>query len=199
MKPHRLAFVRSALAGTLLSSVLAAGGARWAARGASTPQPAQPRTVILVRHAEKASDDPKDPSLSELGQERARALARLLARSGARRLVASEFKRTRETLAPLGQALGVEVESVPARELERLSKELAASPPGSTVVVAGHSNTVPALAARLGAPLAGLTEGPPGAALDDAEYDRLFVLTLPPEGVALAPAVLELAYGRESP
>lgn len=158
-----------------------------------------PRTVILVRHAEKGADDPRDPALSERGRERAQDLARLLARSGARRLVVSEYRRTRETLEPLAATLGLELERVPARELETLAHSLEATPPGATVVVAGHSNTIPALAARLGAQLADVADGGQGPTLDEAEYDRLFVLTLPPAGSDLAPAVLELAYGRASP
>jgi phosphohistidine phosphatase SixA len=199
MKTFSLPSPRRAIP-ALLALVLAAGAARSGRQGSDgAARAAAQRTVILVRHAEKAADDPRDPALSEAGRERARALAQLLARSGARRLVASEYRRTRETLAPLSEALGVALESFPARELEALAKDLAGTPAGSTVVVAGHSNTVPALAARLGAPLAGVTEGAQGPALDEQEYDRLFVLTLPPAGSALAPAVLELAYGRASP
>ena len=33
-------------------------------------------TFILVRHAEKATDDPKDPNLSEAGLMRAQSLAK---------------------------------------------------------------------------------------------------------------------------
>lgn len=190
------------LAAALTVITLVSGPLRAPEDAAPAPQSAAsaPRTVILVRHAEKGADDPRDPALSELGRERAQDLARLLARSGARRLVVSEYRRTRETLEPLAATLGLELESVPARELEDLAKSLAATPPGETVVVAGHSNTVPALAERLGATLRDVTGGAQGGAtLDEAEYDRLFVLTLPPAGSALAPAVLELAYGRASP
>ena len=36
-------------------------------------------TFMIVRHAEKSSDDAQDPSLSETGKARAQSLARLLA------------------------------------------------------------------------------------------------------------------------
>jgi broad specificity phosphatase PhoE len=185
--------------------VLGAGHPRAALRTdpkASAVRADTARTVVLVRHAEKGSDDPRDPTLSDAGRERAADLARLLARSGARRLFASEFRRTHETLAPLAAELGLEVERVPAGELEALVAELSALAPGTTAVVAGHSNTVPALAARLGVTLPALEAHADGARLAEAEYDRLFVVTLPPAGTtgaALAPSVLELAYGRPSP
>jgi len=151
------------------------------------------RTVILVRHAEKATDDPKDPSLSEAGAKRAEALARLLAHSGAKRLVASEFKRTQQTLAPLAQALGLDVETVSAKELDALARGIEESTAPVTVV-AGHSNTVPALAARLGVQLERLKESPQGALLGDDEYGRVFVVTLAPKGAEVAASVVELAY-----
>ena len=200
MKPSRRVLVAALAAFSLVWCLAAAPAVLARPRAPLVASPsAAPRTLILVRHAEKASDDPRDPSLSDLGRERAQALAQLLARSGAKRLIASEFKRTRETLAPLAAALGVEVESVPARDLDALAKLVTDAPPGAVLVVAGHSNTLPALAAKLGAPLANVPAGAQGPALDDAEYDRLFVLTLPSADAATAPSVLELAYGRASP
>ena len=35
-------------------------------------------TFILVRHAEKGTDDPRDPDLSDAGKQRAQVLANLL-------------------------------------------------------------------------------------------------------------------------
>ena len=137
---------------------------------------AGPHTVILVRHAEKdTAQDKNDPPLTELGTKRAEELARLLGHAGVTRLVASEFRRTQATLAPLAAAAGLSVETRPAKELEALALELDAAPAGSVTVVAGHSNTLPALAERLlGTPLKDLA----GAQLADDAYDRLFVLTL---------------------
>ncbi|MEQ1893468.1 MAG: phosphoglycerate mutase family protein [Planctomycetota bacterium] len=160
------------------------------------PQPAPgPHTVILVRHAEKDSaKDKNDPPLTAGGTARAEELARLLAHAGVTRLVASEFRRTQATLAPLAKATGVTLEKRPAKELAALAEELRDAPAGSVTIVAGHSNTVPQLAEALGAPLPGIAKG---ANLGDDEYDRLFVLTVGLEPKPGAPAqglAVELLY-----
>jgi phosphohistidine phosphatase SixA len=154
-----------------------------------------PHTVILVRHAEKDSaKDKNDPPLTAGGAARAEELARMLAHSGVTRLVASEFQRTQATLAPLATQLGITTEAHPAKDIGGLAAELRDALAGSVTVVAGHSNTLPALAEALGAPLPGVEKG---ASLGDDEYDRLFVLTLglPPEEAGKPAALaLELRY-----
>lgn len=176
---------------SLVALVLLVPLAAW--RGAEVRAEVGPHTVILVRHAEKESAQGNDPALSARGEERAVELARVLGRAGVTRLVASEFRRTRATLGPLAEASGVEVETRAAKEIAALAAELAAAPAGSVTVVAGHSNTVPALAERLGVRLPGVAEG---AQLGEQEYDRMFVLTLGVgrEGETRGLA-LELRYG----
>jgi len=182
---------RSLLA--VLASATLLGPLASAFRGPQQHAAPAPHTVILVRHAEKDSaKDRNDPPLTAAGTARAEELARLLGHARATRLVASEFQRTQATLAPLAKATGLAVELRPAQELDALAAELAAAPAGSVTVVAGHSNTLPALAERLGAPLPGVARG---AHLGDDEYDRVFVLTLglAPEAERGALA-LELRY-----
>jgi phosphohistidine phosphatase SixA len=135
-----------------------------------------PRTILFVRHAEKGEDDPVDPSLSEEGLLRAVALARMLGSAGVTHLFASEYQRTRQTLAPLGEAVGVDVHVVPAREPAALLSALGNLPRNSVAVVAGHSNTVPGLVAAL-APGSPLVKDAARLALGDDDYDRLFVVT----------------------
>jgi phosphohistidine phosphatase SixA len=151
-------------------------------------------TVFLVRHAEKAKDDPRDPSLSEAGRRRASELARVLSDEPVTHLFSSEYKRTRDTLQPLAEARGIEVRLMPAGNGPELQRAILALPPGSVAVVAGHSNTVPAIAAGLGGELTGLTPHERGDRLGDDEYDRLFVLVLTAEGRAVE--TLELRYGK---
>ncbi len=158
---------------------------------ASTPA-AVSSTVFVLRHAEKdAQGDPRDPGLSEKGQARARALARLVAPAHPGLLVASEYQRAQRTLAPLAEALGLKVDPQPAQDTAGLAKRLRALPPGSVSVVAGHSNTVPALVEALGGRIEHLEKGQ----LAESAFDRLFVVTLAPAGAGVATSVVELAYG----
>ncbi len=128
-----------------------------------------PKTIVLVRHAEKSKDDPRDPSLSEEGVARARELARVLGDAGVTHLFASEYERTRQTLEPLSLVCGAAIQVVPAREPSALISALEQLPRNSVVVVAGHSNTVPALVREL--------SGAESVALSDGDYDHLYVVT----------------------
>jgi len=132
---------------------------------------AKPVMVILMRHAEKASEDP-DAELSDQGRERARRIANLLANTGATRLFATEVKRTQQTLAPLAERTQQKVLVRPARELATLGGELAAMPPGTVAVVAHHSNGVPGVAKALGVSISGVSDG----ALAHGAFGRVFVI-----------------------
>lgn len=175
--------------------LLAALIALWSALAAQqqAPPPARGSTVILVRHAEKdPKGDAKDPGLSEAGIARAEALARLLAPAKPTQLYASEYQRTQSTLAPLAAKLGLKVEPQPAAKSAELAERLRALPEGSVSVVAGHSNTIPALAEALGGHIEGLEKGQ----LGENEFGRVFVLTLPPAAAkGIATTTLELALG----
>lgn len=133
-------------------------------------------TVVVVRHAEKAADDPRDPALSEAGQARARALAATFAGAGLDRAIATQFRRTRDTAAPAAEAAGVAVQVRPItaenapRYAAELAAELRALPAGSTVLVVGHSNTVPAMVEAL--------SGQAAEPMPETEYDRYTVVLL---------------------
>ena len=132
-------------------------------------QASSPVTVFVVRHAEKGPENP-DPSLSGEGLKRAEALARVLADARISAAFASEFKRTRETLAPLAAAGRLTTEVIPAAALDSLVGRVRALPPGSRAVVASHSNLVHLIVEKL----SGIKLTP----LTDLDYDRLFVVTL---------------------
>ncbi len=177
---------------SLLALALACGalllGLR-AAHGVQESSDRRARTVVVVRHGEKDSGgDARDPSLSSAGTKRADALARLLSSASVTHLYATEFRRTQDTLAPLAKACGKTVSVVAAKDTAELVASIQKLPPGSVSVVAGHSNTVPLVVAGLARAV---------SAIADDEYDRLYVITLPPEGArdACDPSVVELRYG----
>jgi phosphohistidine phosphatase SixA len=143
----------------------------------SAPQAAKitkARTFVLVRHAEKLTDDPKDPALSEAGRARAAALAKLLGSSGITHILTSEYKRAKETAEPLAKALAMEPTVHPARDAIGLADRLMSLPEGSIALVIGHSNTLPVVARAVGASLRDLQQN---GDLRDDEYDRVSVLS----------------------
>ena len=104
--------------------------------------------MIIVRHAEKASEQGDDPPLSEAGRARAEALSRMLRDSGINAIFTTEFKRTKETAALTAIALKVTPTIVPAKEIETLANKLRELD-GNALVVA-HGNTIPDLIKALG-------------------------------------------------
>lgn len=134
----------------------------------ASAQPA--RTVILVRHAERAGGTSPDVGISEAGRCRAEALAGMLADAGVRHIFTTEVARTGQTAAPLAKKLNLTPEVVPAKDIDGLVAKLRSGPAGAAVLVVGHSNTVPEIIERLG--------GEAVAPIADSEYDRLFVVTL---------------------
>lgn len=117
---------------------------------ASTPQGDDAATFIVVRHAEKATDDPRDPSLSDAGQARAQRLAAWLADRDIAAIYATGYRRTQQTVQPTATAHGVQVETYDAAQpAQDFAAALRAAHASGTVLVAGHSNTVPGIASAL--------------------------------------------------
>jgi len=97
-------------------------------------------TFILVRHAEKESGT-NDPGLSTEGQQRAIALAKILEQQRVNAIYSTNFNRTKSTVKPLADAKGIGIQTY--------DKEPDLSKVSGTVVICGHSNTIPALANKL--------------------------------------------------
>lgn len=133
--------------------------------------------VVVVRHAEKAADGGRDPVLSAAGQQRAQALAKLLGDQPPAAIYATQYRRTQLTAAPSAQASQQRIHVRPAGEsAASLAAHLRHDRPRGTVLVVGHSNTVPALVEAL--------SGQAVAAIGEDEYDHVFIVTLPAEGPA---------------
>ena len=157
---------------------------------ATGPLHASPDIVVLVRHAEKAVAEGSDPTLSEQGQMRAKALADALASAGITRIFATQYRRTQLTAAPLAERLGLQVDVIDASAaVSTYVAELAAlvRSQSAGVLVVGHSNTIPALLRELG--------GPSLANLCESSFGHAFVVRLEPKPAR----VLHLRYGSDDP
>jgi len=142
----------------------------------------QPRPVagevafVIVRHAEKA-DAGSDPALSAAGQARATVLARRLARVNLVAIYTTDFRRTRDTVGPVATAQGLAAIVYDAHtSASVLASRLKAAHHEGTVLVAGHSNTVPDIVAALcECEVAPMTE---------AEFDRISTVRIDARGQA---------------
>ena len=143
-------------------------------------------TVYLVRHAEKAAAPAADPPLTEAGIKRAEELARTLSKAGIKTISTSQFLRTKQTAEPLAKALGIPNTVIPVKMdtmnsralspeyLKQISDLISAST--GSVLIVGHSNTIPELIKALGGDIV--------PTIDDPTYDDLFVVTVYAKGKA---------------
>lgn len=112
-----------------------------------TPQPAG-QTVWVVRHLNTPAGE-RDPDLLPEGQRAAAALATWFpAGMEPRAIYVSDFRRTRQTAAPLAARLGLTpIVYDPANTPALIARVRAER---GTVLVVGHSNTVPDIVEQLG-------------------------------------------------
>lgn len=115
---------------------------------AATAAIGQNKTIILVRHAEKdtsANTPNGDDPLSAEGRERAARLWKLVKKYKPHEIFATDYRRTRETVEPIALRRGKAVQTYdPAKQSELVSSIMTSKT--EHYLIAGHSNTVPALA-----------------------------------------------------
>ena len=108
-------------------------------------------TVFVVRHAEKNTDwMGPDPPLTEAGRKRAAELARVLADAHVGVIYTTNFLRTRATAEPLAAATGDSIEVVDQGKPQALAERIWNRDRGRSVLIVGHSDTVPAIVRSLG-------------------------------------------------
>ena len=149
------------------------------------------QTVVLVRHGEKLSAPADDPGLTAAGRARAEALADSLRDTGVDLILTSGLRRTVETAAPLAQSTGLQPETVGLgtsidSHVSDIVARIRTTPRDATIVVVGHSNTLPAIAKAIGAVQP--------VSLRDCDYDKLFVVQLGGD----RPTVVAARYGEPS-
>ena len=99
-------------------------------------------TFILIRHAEKGNDGTEDPDLTEQGISRAEQLSGMLRNTPIAAIYATNFKRTRNTVAPLARIHDTKVQPYEAFKPEVI-EDMLEKHRGGTVLISGHSNTTP--------------------------------------------------------
>ena len=142
------------------------------------------RTIYLVRHADKVSDD-TDAPLSDAGHKRAECLANTLAFAQIQEIFTSNLQRTQQTAAPLAQKLGIKPVAIPISKPDELTEAIRSSK-AANVLVVWHDATLPKILRALGAP-----EITPIA---HTEYDRFFILTMDEDRAHPQPRFTALRY-----
>ena len=125
---------------------------------------AQVPTIYVTRHMRKAEGE--DPSLSAQGAAEAVRLAELLKDRAIAAVFVTPTKRSRETGDPVARATGARIETYDPRDNEALARRAAAI--AGSILIVGHSNTVPAIVAAVG--------GTPPAAMTEEDYGRIFAV-----------------------
>lgn len=134
-------------------------------------------TVFVMRHAEKLTvnpDDP-DPALAPAGEARALEVAQLFGRApeGQRLdgIIVTELRRTRDTVTPLANRLGIPVMTVKAGEPAAAAKRALSDFRGGRVLMVAHSDTVPTIVKEL----SGVDVGE----MSESEYGIVYVVSVP--------------------
>lgn len=99
-------------------------------------------TFILIRHAEKGNDGTEDPDLTEQGIARAEKLSAMLQNTPIAAIYATNYKRTRNTVAPLAKIHDTKVQPYETFKPEVI-EDMLEKHRGGTVLISGHSNTTP--------------------------------------------------------
>lgn len=132
-------------------------------------------TFILIRHAEKEGQNAmassnKDPKLSVEGLKRAEKLVTLFTNSEISAIYSTPFIRTKSTVEPLAQSKSLSVLEYTPQKLDQIDKMLS-DHSGKTIVVCGHSNTIPKIANYL-------TRSERFKDFDDSDYGNILIVTV---------------------
>ena len=136
----------------------------------------QTSTYILLRHAEKDTSAAgstmmkADPPLTKEAEKRAESLLEVLKAYSPDLIYSTNFTRTRSTVTPLAKKFNKEIQFYDPKLLTVFAEELLLQK-GKTIVVAGHSNSTPALVNLL------IKENKyPN--LDESVYNQLWIVTV---------------------
>jgi phosphohistidine phosphatase SixA len=184
----------------VLAAIAALGAAAWlrpTVLSAEAPAARDlPAVIVLVRHAEKASQPKDDPPLTAAGTHRAQHLATVLRDTKLNAIITTQYLRMRSTAQPTASALELTPEILPVKdvynsaEIDAHVKGIAGTlrkHAGGSVLVVAHGNMISEIIAALG--------GPQLPRICDPVYDHLFLLAPTSEKIQFVSA----RYGTPSP
>jgi broad specificity phosphatase PhoE len=106
-----------------------------------------PSQIFVMRHLQAGTGE--DPALTDEGRRQALLLADWFRNSDhPRAIYVSRFRRAQETAAPLAARLGIRPTVYDPANSDALVATVKSDP--GTVLIVGHSNTVPDIVERLG-------------------------------------------------
>lgn len=133
----------------------------------------EPKTIYIVRHAEKILVG-DDPDLSVAGTVRSKKLAQILEGKDIQHIYSTNTNRTRATVQPLADKLGITIELYDVKNHDELVKNLRVKE--GNVLVVGHSNSIQDLVNYF------VGSGEKYPELKDIEYDFIFIVDLLKDG-----------------
>jgi phosphohistidine phosphatase SixA len=123
--------------------------------------------VTLVRHADISMPArERDPDLAPAGTDRAAVLGDIVRERHVDAVFSTEYLRTRHTAEIAAVRAGAIAKVFGATHQGDLISEIKDNYVGKSVLIVGHSNTVPAIIEALG--------GPSLPNIDEAEFDNIF-------------------------
>lgn len=149
-------------------------------------------TIVVVRHAEKQSEG-SDPELTQAGEARANALSGLLRDASVSAAFVTQYRRTVLTAEPVVESQEAEQVVLPVSSsgaeahANTVAGRVLADYSAKTVLVVGHSNTVPAIVEAFGPWTV--------ESISESDYDRLFIINHRSDGTS---SLIRARYGRAS-
>lgn len=147
--------------------------------------------IYIVRHAERgALNSNNDPEINEAGKARAGDLLRALQNEGIQKIYVSQYRRTQMTADSLRITAGIDTVHYKADNSgdELINAIMQHSDFGKTILIIGHSNTIPKIIRKFG------VLDYPQENIPDAGFDDLFLITYKNEKAR----VKKTKYGAES-
>ena len=148
----------------------------------------KPTTFIIVRHAEKQNAEP-DTQLSSDGLQRASDLLHVLENVEPSAIYSTLYQRTKQTVEQVAKSRGIAITEYSTRTpYSEFIAEVMSKNRGKTVLIVGHSNTVPEL-------IKALSNDSTIPLIQEHQFDNMFIVN---HLDANNSTVLQLKYGKKT-